>query len=181
MLTMTEVTTFMQEVPQKQRSELREALMLSIPTVFDLIATVLMNIGLLSVTASVYQMMRGAEMVFAAVLAVLFLHRHLNALHFAGIAACIAGISLVGLSSVLAGEGGTAVKVSPAQVAFGMALIVASQMVQAAQVTFEDYFMSEMSISPMKIVGYEGVVGSFLMLGVLSPIVRMLPGVLSIT
>ena len=34
--------------------------MLSIPTLFDLIATVLMNVGLLYVTASVYQMMRGA-------------------------------------------------------------------------------------------------------------------------
>ena len=34
--------------------------MLSIPTFFDLIATILMNVGLLYVTASVYQMMRGA-------------------------------------------------------------------------------------------------------------------------
>lgn len=33
--------------------------MLAIPTFFDLLATILMNIGLLWVTASVYQMMRG--------------------------------------------------------------------------------------------------------------------------
>jgi drug/metabolite transporter (DMT)-like permease len=103
---------------RKKRNELREAAMLSIPTVFDLIATVLMNIGLLSVTASVYQMMRGAEMVFAAVLAVVFLHRALNKLHFMGIGCCICGICLVGLSSVLAGEGGTAVPVTGAQVHF---------------------------------------------------------------
>ena len=44
-----------------QRSEWRDALMLSVPAVFDLIATVLVNIGLLTVTASVSQMMRGAE------------------------------------------------------------------------------------------------------------------------
>ena len=37
---------------------LREALLLAIPTAFDLAATVLMNVGLLSVTASVYQMVR---------------------------------------------------------------------------------------------------------------------------
>jgi drug/metabolite transporter (DMT)-like permease len=49
--------------------------MLFIPTAFDLIATVLMNVGLLSVTASVYQMMRGAEMLFAALFAVIFLRR----------------------------------------------------------------------------------------------------------
>lgn len=99
-------------------SELAQALMLFIPTAFDLIATVLMNVGLLSgaagasidlllgsgssysphvlnpagtlgktchgltlptvwhaVTASVYQMMRGAEMLFAALFAVIFLRR----------------------------------------------------------------------------------------------------------
>lgn len=37
---------------------MREALLLAIPTAFDLAATVLMNVGLLSVTASVYQMVR---------------------------------------------------------------------------------------------------------------------------
>jgi hypothetical protein len=62
------------------------------------------------------------------------------------------------------------------QVALGMGLIVLSQAVQAAQVTFEDYFMAELSIPAMKIVGYEGVVGTFLMLVVMSPIVRLLPG-----
>lgn len=72
-------------------------------------------------------------------------------------------------------SGGRA-QVTPAQVAIGMGLIVLSQAVQAAQVTFEDYFMSEMSIAPMKIVGYEGVVGSILMIFVLAPIVRVLPG-----
>ena len=64
-------------------------LLLAIPTVFDLIATVLMNIGLLNVTASVYQMMRGAEMLFAAVFAVLFLHRRLNKYHLLGILCCV--------------------------------------------------------------------------------------------
>ena len=95
--------------------------MLSIPTVFDLVATVLMNVGLLSVTASVYQMMRGAEMVFAAILAVVFLQRSLNKLHFMGIGCCICGICLVGLSSVLSGEGGTAVPVTGAQVLYSSA------------------------------------------------------------
>lgn len=49
-------------------------------------------------------------------------------------------------------------------------------MVQAAQITFEDYFMSEMDMTPMKIVGYEGVIGSLLMVCILLPVVRLLPG-----
>jgi drug/metabolite transporter (DMT)-like permease len=64
-------------------------LLLAIPTVFDLAATVLMNVGLLSVTASVYQMMRGAEMLFAALFTVVFLKRSLNRLHFLGMLFCV--------------------------------------------------------------------------------------------
>ena len=64
----------------KERSEWKQTLMLAIPTAFDLVATVLMNVGLLSVTASVYQMMRGAEMLFAALFAVVFLRRTLKPL-----------------------------------------------------------------------------------------------------
>lgn len=38
---------------------------------------------------SVYQMMRGAEMLFAAVFSVTFLHRTLNRLHISGILCCV--------------------------------------------------------------------------------------------
>ena len=67
----------------------KQKLLLAIPTVFDLAATILMNIGLLNVTASVYQMMRGAEMLFAALFSVLFLKRHLNLFHYLGILCCV--------------------------------------------------------------------------------------------
>ena len=121
----------------------REVFMLSIPTFFDLIATVLMNVGLLSVTASVYQMLRGAEMLFAALFAVLFLGRRLNRWHLGGIGCCVAGIGLVGAASVLSGEGSQARRVSTGDMLVGMALIIGSQAVQAAQLTFEDHFMSD--------------------------------------
>lgn len=70
-------------------SELKKTLMLAIPTFFDLLATVLMNVGLLWVTASVYQMMRGAEMLFAAFFAITFLKRSLNKYHFYGLCCCV--------------------------------------------------------------------------------------------
>lgn len=64
---------------------------MSIPSLFDLVATLLMNVGLLSVTASVYQMMRGAEMLFAALFAVTALRRVLNRYHLLGILCCVVG------------------------------------------------------------------------------------------
>ena len=37
-----------------------------IPTVFDLLATIVQSAGLLTISASVFQMVRGSEVVFAA-------------------------------------------------------------------------------------------------------------------
>ena len=83
---------------------------------------------------------------------------------------------LVGLSSLLSGQGSVARPVSQVQILSGMGLIILSQAVQAGQITFEDYFMSELSIAPMKIVGYEGVFGAIIMLLIVAPIIRLLPG-----
>ncbi|KAL4517050.1 hypothetical protein Ndes2437B_g06667 [Nannochloris sp. 'desiccata'] len=156
--------------------EIRGSSLLAIPAFFDLVATVLMNVGLLSVTASVYQMLRGAEMLFAALFAVVFLKRSLNKYHYSGIACCIAGITLVGASSLMSGEGSASHAVDSTQIFFGMTLIVASQAVQAAQITFEDFFMADMAIPPLKIVGYEGLYGTLAMALFLLPLVQRLPG-----
>ena len=67
----------------------KQKALLCLPTIFDLAATVLMNVGLLYVTASVYQMMRGAEMLFAALFSVVFLKRSLNRYHYSGILCCV--------------------------------------------------------------------------------------------
>ena len=45
------------------------------------------------------------EMLFAAFFAVTFLKRKLNRLHLMGLLCCLAGITLVGSSSLLSGEG----------------------------------------------------------------------------
>lgn len=50
------------------------------------------------------------------------------------------------------------------------------QAVQAAQLTFEDFFMADMNIAPMKIVGFEGLFGIIGTLGIMAPIAYYLPG-----
>lgn len=52
----------------------------------------------------------------------------------------------------------------------------APQAVQAAQLTFEDFFMSDLDIEPMKIVGFEGLFGVIGTLGIMAPIAYFLPG-----
>ena len=52
--------------------------MLAIPMALDLVATILLSVGLLVTTASVSQMLRGSGMLFAALFALTFLKRKLN-------------------------------------------------------------------------------------------------------
>ena len=51
-----------------------------------------------------------------------------------------------------------------------------AQAVQAAQLTFEDFFMADLNMDPMKIVGFEGLFGSALMICVMLPLAQLLPG-----
>lgn len=62
--------------PDGTLKRLRKAAVLCIPTGFDLVATALMNVGLLHLNASIYQMLRGAsELLFARIFAAIILKR----------------------------------------------------------------------------------------------------------
>lgn len=161
---------------RQQSTGFKSELMLILPTMFDLTATALMSVGLLYVTASVYQMLRGAEMLFAAIFSVIFLKRTLNKYNIMGVVLCLVGIAAVGMSSVLSGQGAASATVTQKQILFGMALIVLSQGVQAAQITIEDHVLRDNDMQPLKVVGWEGIWGSLLVVCVLLPVVQHTPG-----
>lgn len=108
-------------------AEMRDAMMLSIPAALDLVATVLMYVGLISVTASVYQMLRGAMLVFAALFGTIFLKRQLNGLHYGGIVGTLVGIAIVGAASLLSGEGSATRDVPQAEMIAGLLACIAGQ------------------------------------------------------
>lgn len=156
-------------------AEFRDATLLGIPAALDLVATGLMYIGLLSVTASVYQMLRGAMLVFAALFGTVFLKRRLNGGHTAGIVATLVGLGIVGAASLLSGEGSATRDVGHSEMVVGLLVCVAGQAVQAAQVTVEEWVMSQHGVAPVKVVGYEGVVGGALTVGLLLPLLALMP------
>src|SRR4051812_23106758 len=59
-----------------------------------------MNVGLIYTTASVYQMLRGAVVLFTGSFSVLFLRRHLYAYHWFSLFLVVLGVTIVGLSSI---------------------------------------------------------------------------------
>lgn len=57
-----------------------------------------MNVGLLYTPVSIYQMTRGALVLFVGILSVFFLHRRLRLYQWLALVTVMAGVSVVGLS-----------------------------------------------------------------------------------
>ena len=135
-------------------------------TLADLVATALISYGLLHVPLSTFLMLRHGQLLFAALIAVL-LRRTLNDLHKLGMSLSFSGVALVALAAILADPE------KRAHTARGMAYVAVSQAVQAAQLTFEGYFLRDLSRvfeTPTAMVGAEGCVGVVLMLCVVLPV-----------
>lgn len=75
---------------------------IAVPACCDIAGTTLMNIGLLFVAASIYQMTRGALVIFTGLLSVLFLRRRLASYKWAGLFIVVAGVAIVGLAGAVA-------------------------------------------------------------------------------
>lgn len=145
---------------------------ISIPTLFDLFATACGTTGLLYTTVSVYQMLRGAMLVWTALLSIIFLRRRLSALNYGGILLCVLGIALVGMANVWA-EGSAA---SRSQTLFGIVIILIGQILQAAQTVMEEFLLQDLRMSSVRVVAWEGVFGMLHCIVWVFPIVYLLPG-----
>lgn len=154
------------------------------PTIFDLVASALLGIGLLFTTVSVYQMVRGTEILFTAALSSIVLHRRLNSQNLWGLAFCLTGILLVGASSMLSADKSSFILedsnylqkgYSVGETLLGMSLIVIAEAVQASQVVAEDWLMSvaETKLPAIEVVGYEGLFGTVLMSAIVLPVLQV--------
>lgn len=145
---------------------------ISIPTLFDLFATACGTTGLLYTNVSVYQMLRGAMLVWTALLSILFLGRRLTLLNYLGLGLCVAGIALVGMANVWAEDSPR----SQSDTLFGIVIILAGQVLQAAQVVMEEFLLQGLRMSSVRVVAWEGVFGVLHCVLWVFPILYFLPG-----
>lgn len=150
-----------------------KVLLLALPACCDIAGTTLMNVGLLFVAASIYQMTRGALVLFVGMFSVIFLHKKLNLHHWTALAIVVFGVAIVGLAGAL--EKGpkkasviensyftttTATEMSPAvRTIIGVLLIAGAQVFTATQFVLEEFILEKYSLEPLKVVGWEGVFG----------------------
>lgn len=70
--------------------------LLALPSSCDIMGTTLVNVGLIMVPASIYQMVRGFLVVFVGLFSVMFLKRRLTGSQWGGLFLVVLGVSLVG-------------------------------------------------------------------------------------
>lgn len=133
--------------------------LIALPALFDMIGTTLSGLGLLWVDASIYQMLRGAEMIFAAILSVKFLRRKIFPYHIVALLGCVVALTMVGVASVFSSS---AADGNPVLMMIGIAMIVLGQLVQATQCVMEEHLLCNLSAPPLVIIGMEGVWGMLL-------------------
>ncbi|WYZ40312.1 hypothetical protein EsH8_IV_000653 [Colletotrichum jinshuiense] len=143
-------------------------LLLALPAVCDILGTTLMNIGLLLVVASIYQMTRGALVLFVGVFSVVFLKRRLFLFHWVSLAGVVLGVAIVGLAGAIYHEDKSktesiAADGSPESSAFltviGVLLIAGAQIFTATQFVLEEWILEQSNIEPIRVVGWEGLFG----------------------
>merc|ERR1719382_629171 len=81
-------------------SHMRKVCLVAIPGASDIIATALCSIGMLYIPASVWQMLRGSSIIFAAMFSMLALKKKMYTFNWVGLALCVSGVLLVGVASL---------------------------------------------------------------------------------
>lgn len=155
--------------------------LLAAPACCDISGTTLMNVGLLFVTASIYQMTRGALVLFVGLFSVVFLRRKLYLYQWTALFVVVLGVALVGLAGALFGDKSgqdltqndgvatvsqglmqtRAVASTPqaVQTVAGVLLIAAAQTFVASQFVLEEWILEKYAMDPIQVVGWEGIFG----------------------
>ncbi len=139
--------------------------LLALPAICDILGTTLMNAGLLLVAASIYQMTRGALVLFVGLFSVLFLRRKLHAFQWLSLVGVVAGVALVGLAGAIYPDKGAGAALAAdmdadaLRAVVGVFLIAGAQIFTATQFVVEEFILERSSIEPIRVVGWEGIFG----------------------
>ncbi|KAI3641975.1 hypothetical protein MP228_011530 [Amoeboaphelidium protococcarum] len=134
--------------------------LLWLPTLCDIVGTTLMNVGLLVVAASVYQMLRGAVVIFTGILSFLILRIKLPLYRIIALSTVMVGVALVGLAPTLfKDDKAVDTHASFLSPSVGVLFILAAQISSAFQFVIEEKIIINYTGTPIKLVGLEGLFG----------------------
>ncbi|KAF3770058.1 hypothetical protein M406DRAFT_271104 [Cryphonectria parasitica EP155] len=140
-------------------------LLLALPAICDILGTTLMNAGLLLVAASIYQMTRGALVLFVGLFSILFLKRKLHLFQWTSLVGVVLGVAIVGLAGAIwpdqkkSEAHATEVGADALLAIVGVLMIAGAQIFTATQFVVEEWLLERSTIDPIRVVGWEGLFG----------------------
>lgn len=180
-------TLLPEQTESKDRLPLRgwRVALLGLPACCDIVGTTFMNAGLLFVAASIYQMTRGALVLFVGVFSVLFLKHRLMLYQWSALVLVVLGVAVVGLAGAispapapvekpehrLTPQNGAALFVRIATsvstsvdkgallAVVGVLMTALAQIFTATQFVLEEYILHKYTMEPLKLVAWEGLFG----------------------
>jgi drug/metabolite transporter (DMT)-like permease len=110
------------------------------PALCDVFATSIMYFGLLFISSSVYQMMRGLVVLFVCMVSKFVLKKSYPAFKWLGVVCILSGAAIVGVVAIAytPSDGGSN------QQAFGVACVIIAVFIQAVQVTLEEKYVARL-------------------------------------
>lgn len=131
----------------------------------DMCGTSIMYIGLNLTYASSFQMLRGAVIIFTALLSVAFLGRVIKKHMWVGMFTVLLGLLVVGLADIVFGKKDKSMTNTNGIIA-GDLLIIMAQVIVSVQMVYEERVIGRFNVQPLAAVGCEGLWGG-LVLGLL--------------
>ncbi|SCU91050.1 LAFA_0F01574g1_1 [Lachancea sp. 'fantastica'] len=148
----------------------KQHLLLAIPAACDIIASTLLNLSLVMIPVSIYQMTRGAIVFFVALFSVVFLGRKVTRLEWTSLAVIVLGVAVVGYSgqnNALQTEKSSSPEHATESLFLGVSFIVLGLVFMAFQFISEEHILTRWQVVPLGLVGFEGLFGSLITFSVL--------------
>jgi len=167
---------------------------IAVPALCDMIASFTMGVGLLWISGSVWQMLRGSIIIFTAFFKVTYRKKRLHFFEYIGILIVIVGIVIVGASTIMQpeemfdssdGSSDSWASFSSSnkpkgpgvgKIILGIGLVIFAQLLQAFQTIVEEKLLHDVDAPATLVVGMEGLYGLLLCSFVSMPIAYFLPG-----
>ena len=132
-----------------------------IPALCDFFGSTIATFGLVYLSSSIYQMMRGILIIFVMILSIIILKSKMLIHNYLGALILIIGLILTGISPMVEGNDKENSEFK------GIILIIISQIFSAFQYVVEEKIVRSYIVDSFQMVGFEGMWGSILYIVIL--------------
>lgn len=126
-----------------------------VPSLLEFIGQTMFLIGAMRIPMSLSLTLKGARVVFSALLLVLFLKRKLFAFHWVAIVLTLVGIIVSSLKEII--EPSSSKEFQTTDVLIGIALVLAGEFIRSMRTVLEEKLMKKLKYDALLVVGLQGI------------------------